>query len=102
MNYITEVKELKRSVIPISLEDLASSPQSALVNNIVTNTVRYVELFEDVIDSILPSINRFEEPVTATDILNVLLVSFLKNRNIVKKLLKHKRELLNNPIHHYV
>lgn len=71
MNYITEVKELKRSVIPISLEDVASSSQSTLLNNITVNAVRYVELFEDVIDTILPSISKYEEPVTATDILNV-------------------------------
>lgn len=73
MNYITEVKELKRSVIPISLEDLSKSPQSSLVNNIVNNASRYVKLFEDVVDDILPTITKYEEPVTAADILNVLL-----------------------------
>lgn len=73
MNYITEVKELKRSVVPISLEDIASSAQSILYNNIIENTVRYVELFEDVIDTILPTITKYEEPVIASDILNVKL-----------------------------
>ena len=74
MNYITEVKELKRSVIPVSLEDIASSSQSALLNNIVSNTVRYVELFQDVIDEILPTIDKYEEPVTGADILNVIII----------------------------
>ena len=71
MNYITEVKQYRREVIPVSLEDLANSQQSALVNNITKNAMRYVELFEDAVDSILPTIRVYEEPTTPADILNV-------------------------------
>lgn len=71
ISYITEVKQYRREVIPISLEDIANSPQSSLVNNILTNAMRYVELFEDEIDAILPTIRVYEEPTAPADILNV-------------------------------
>ena len=71
ISYITEVKQYRREVIPVSLEDIANSPQSALLNNILTNAMRYVELFEDEVDAILPSIRVYEEPTAPADILNV-------------------------------
>ncbi len=55
----------------MSLEDIANSPQSALLNNILTNAMRYVELFEDEVDAILPTIRVYEEPTAPADILNV-------------------------------
>ena len=71
ISYITEVKQYRREVIPVSLEDIANSPQSSLLNNILTNAMRYVELFEDEVDAILPTIRVYEEPTAPADLLNV-------------------------------
>lgn len=71
MNMIKEVRQLKRKVIPVSLEDLENSQQGILAQNVRNNTVRYVELFEDVVDDLLLTIPYTEEPTTPTDILNV-------------------------------
>lgn len=71
MNMIKEVRQLKRKVIPVSLEDLENSQQGILAQNVRNNTVRYVELFEDVIDDLLLTIPYTEEPTTPADILNV-------------------------------
>ena len=71
MNIIKEVRQLKRKVIPVSLEDLENSQQGILAQNVRNNTVRYVELFEDVIDDLLLTIPYTEEPTTPADILNV-------------------------------
>ena len=71
MNMIKEVRQLKRKVIPVSLEDLENSQQGILSQNVRNNTVRYVELFEDVIDDLLLTIPYTEEPTTPADILNV-------------------------------
>lgn len=68
---IKEVRQLKRKVIPVSLEDLENSQQGILAQNVRNNTVRYVELFEDVIDDLLLTIPYTEEPTTPADILNV-------------------------------
>ena len=53
MNMIKEVRQLKRKVIPVSLDELENSQQSRIAQNVKINTVRYVELFEDVIDELL-------------------------------------------------
>lgn len=71
MNMIKEVRQLKRKVVPVSLEDLENSQQGILAQNVRNNTVRYVELFEDVIDDLLLTIPYTEEPTTPADILNV-------------------------------
>ena len=71
MNMIKEVRQLKRKVIPVSLEDLENSQQGILAQNVRNNTVRYVELFEDVIDDLLLTIPYTEEPTSPADILNV-------------------------------
>ena len=71
MNMIKEVRQLKRKVIPVSLEDLENSQQGILAQNVRNNTVRYGELFEDVIDDLLLTIPYTEEPTTPADILNV-------------------------------
>ena len=71
MNMIKEVRQLKRKVIPVSREDLENSQQGILAQNVRNNTVRYVELFEDVIDDLLLTIPYTEEPTTPADILNV-------------------------------
>lgn len=71
MNMIKEVRQLKRKVIPVSLEDLENSQQGILAQNVRNNTVRYVELFEDVVDDLLLTIPYTEEPTTPADILNV-------------------------------
>ena len=71
MNMIKEVRQLKRKVIPVSLEDLENSQHGILAQNVRNNTVRYVELFEDVIDDLLLTIPYTEEPTTPADILNV-------------------------------
>lgn len=68
---IKEVRQLKRKVIPVSLEDLENSQQGILAQNVRNNTVRYVELFEDVIDDLLLTIPYTEEPTSPADILNV-------------------------------
>ena len=77
MNIIKEVKELKRTIVEISLADVANSGQSALLPNIKSNVMRYVELFEDAIDEIIPSINVQVEPTRGADIYNVLVLGFL-------------------------
>lgn len=59
---ITEVKQLKRSIVEVCLTDIANSDQSNLVPNIISNTMRYTELFEDAVDEILPTINVTVEP----------------------------------------
>ena len=71
MNMIEEVRQLKRKVIPVSLEDLENSQQGILAQNVRNNTVRYVELFEDVIDDLLLTIPYTEEPTSPADILSV-------------------------------
>ena len=77
MSIIKEVKELKRTIVEISLADVANSGQSALLPNIKSNVMRYVELFEDAIDEIIPSINVQVEPTRGADIYNVLVFGFL-------------------------
>lgn len=71
MNMLTEVKQLKRNVVEVSLMDIANSKQYALVQNITSNTMRYIELFEDAIDAILPKINVSVEPTMQADLFNV-------------------------------
>ena len=88
MDMITEVKQLKRSVIPISLGDIAISPQSGILQHIIENTMRYVEIFEDVIDDILPTLNIYEEPSTPADILAVCFLEWLNSSVIERKLAK--------------
>ena len=73
MNMIKEVRQLKRKVIPVSLDELENSQQSRIAQNVKINTVRYVELFEDVIDELLSTIPYTEEPTNPTDILNVVI-----------------------------
>lgn len=92
MNMIKEVRQLKRKVIPVSLEDLENSQQGLLAQNVRNNTVRYVELFEDVIDDLLLTIPYTEEPTTPTDILNVWLAAcLLMCRDIERSVRKRKR-----------
>ena len=68
---ITEVKQLKRSIVEVCLTDIANSDQSNLVPNIISNTMRYTELFEDDVDEILPTINVTVEPTAGADLFNV-------------------------------
>ena len=75
MNIIKEVKELKRTIVEISLADVANSEQSILLPNIKANAMRYVELFEDAIDEIMPSIDVQVEATRGIDIYNVLKLS---------------------------
>ena len=76
MKLITEVKQLKRSLVEVSLQDVAKSEQSSLLPNIMNNTMRYVELFEDAIDEILPTIHVTAEPTRSADLFNVMVFSF--------------------------
>lgn len=93
MNMIKEVRQLKRKVIPVSLEDLENSQQGILAQNVRNNTVRYVELFEDVVDDLLLTIPYTEEPTTPTDILNVGFASrVLMGRDIEKSAPKRRKE----------
>ncbi|KAK8797943.1 hypothetical protein WA171_005472 [Blastocystis sp. BT1] len=70
VNMITEVKQLKRSIVEVCLTDIANSDQSNLVPNIISNTMRYTELFEDAVDEILPTINVTVEPTVGADLFN--------------------------------
>ena len=72
---ITEVKQLKRSIVEVCLTDIANSDQSNLVPNIISNTMRYTELFEDAVDEILPTINVTVEPTVGADLFNVGLLA---------------------------
>ena len=76
MKLITEVKQLKRSLVEVSLQDVAKSEQSSLLPNIMNNTMRYVELFEDAIDEILTTIHVTAEPTRSADLFNVMVFSF--------------------------
>ena len=73
MKMITEVKQLTRSIVEVCLADIANSDQSNLVPNIISNTMRYTELFEDAVDEILPTINVTVEPTAGADLFNVHL-----------------------------
>lgn len=73
MKMITEIKQLKRSIVEVCLTDIANSDQSSLVQNIVSNTMRYTELFEDAVDEILPTINVSVEPTAGADLFNVYI-----------------------------
>lgn len=71
MDILTEVRNHKRTIVEISLSDIANSEQAALLQNIKSNATRYVELFEDAIDEILPTIEETVPPTLGSDIYNV-------------------------------
>ncbi|KCV67292.1 hypothetical protein H696_06289, partial [Fonticula alba] len=72
LEMIAEVNAQQRTSFPISLDDVSSffGESSELLSNILCNTRRYVELFSEAIDNLLPArSNRISDDDDVIDVL---------------------------------